>query len=195
MSRVALTALGCLAWLALASAQSKDVTTGAVQRAFVSGGHVNLDLSAGDYRISGSPDRTLRVEWQVRDPDEARRVMVNADVQGPRAQVVTDGPSNHFRVRIQVPLRSDLLVRLTAGDLTIEGIEGNKDVQSHAGDLAIDMRRAEDYKRVEASVWAGDLEIRPLNVSKSGLFRSYTWSGKGPYQLYARLKAGDLRIY
>jgi hypothetical protein len=188
--------VGCIGCLAVVTAQAgRDSTTGTVQKAFVSGGQVHLDLSAGDYRISGSPEPSVRVEWQVRYPDEARDVRIDADIDGKRARIVTDGPSSHFRVRIQVPQRSDLVVRLTAGDISIDGIEGNKDVESHAGDMSIDMRRAEDYNRVEASVWAGDLEIRPLNVSKGGLFRSYNWSGRGPYRLHAHLKAGDLRIY
>jgi hypothetical protein len=69
-----------------------------------------------------------------------------------------------------LPTRSGLRVRLTAGDLTVEGIEGNKDIESHAGDLTIDVGRAEDYHRVDASLWAGDLQAPPFNVSKGGLF-------------------------
>ena len=40
-----------------------------------------------------------------------------------------------------------------------------------------------------------DLHAAPFNVIKGGLFRSFDWSGKGPYRLHAKLKAGDLRLY
>ena len=83
---------------------------------------------------------------------------------------------------------------LTAGDLTVDGIEGNKDIESHAGDLTIDVGRAEDYSHVDAALWAGDLEAPPFNVSKGGLFRSFDWKGGGAYTLHAHLKAGDLRL-
>ena len=195
MTRLLTVSLGCLAYMAVAAAQSTDATQGSVERAFASGGSLSLDLSAGDYRISGAQDQTVRVAWQVDSPDEARHVKVDADVTGTRARIKTDGPSRHFRVRIQVPSRADLVVRLSAGDLTVRGVSGNKDVELHAGDLNIDMGKADDYNRVDASVWAGDLNIEPLKVSKGGLFRSYEWKGKGPYSLRAHLKAGDLRIY
>ena len=96
---------------------------------------------------------------------------------------------------IEVPERSDLFVRLTAGDLRIEDIRGNKDVELYAGDARIDVGRAEDYHTVDASVWAGDIHAAPFHVSKGGLFRSFDWSGKGPYRLHAKLKAGDIRLY
>jgi hypothetical protein len=98
-------------------------------------------------------------------------------------------------VTIQVPTRSDLYVRLTAGDMTVERVEGNKDIEAHAGDLNIDVIRAEDYHTVDASIWAGDLTARPFNVTKEGLFRSFDWKGHGPYRLHAHLKAGDLRLF
>jgi hypothetical protein len=107
---------------------------------------------------------------------------------------MTDGP-DHFEVDIQVPSRADLYVRLTAGELTIEGIEGNKDVGLHAGELDIDVGRPEDYKSVSASVWAGELHATPYNENKEGLFRSFDWTGKGPYTLEARLKAGEVRLH
>ena len=74
-------------------------------------------------------------------------------------------------------------------------MRGNKDVELHAGDLSIDVGRAEDYNHVDASLWAGDLHAAPFNVVKGGLFRSFDWNGKGPYRLHAKMKAGDLRLY
>jgi hypothetical protein len=194
MKQWATLVLAFVACLATLTAQSTDKTSGSVQKAFAAGGHIRLTLSAGDYHISGSPDSGIRVEWKVRYADEAQRVHVDTDVQAARAHVNIEGPSNHFSVRVQVPTRSDLYVRLTAGDLDVDAVDGNKDIELHAGDMRIDMGRPEAYKHVDASIWAGDLEIRPLRVSKGGLFRSYEWKGDGAYSLHAHLKAGDLRI-
>jgi hypothetical protein len=155
-----------------------------------------MDLSAGEYRISGGTDNRIRVEWSLRDPDQLSRVHAQADVRDRDASITTDGPSNKgLKVAIQVPDRSDLYVRLTAGDLRVEDIRGNKDIELHAGDARIDVGRAEDYHAVDASVWAGDIQAAPFHVFKDGLFRSFDWSGKGPYRLHAHLKAGDLRLY
>jgi len=155
-----------------------------------------MDLSAGEYHISGSTDNRIRLAWSVRDADQLPRVRARADVRDRDANITTDGPNNRgLKVTIQVPERSGLYVRLTAGDLRIEDIRGDKDIELHAGDARIDVGRAEDYHSVDASVWAGGLQAAPFHVFKDGLFRSFDWSGKGPYRLHARLKAGDLRLY
>jgi hypothetical protein len=165
-----------------------------LERAFAPGGAIHMNLSAGGYRISGAKEDRIRVQWKVRNVEDLPRVRVQADVKGSVATLATDGVRNGFEAEIHVPTRSGLRVRLTAGDLTVEGIEGNKDIESHAGDLTIDVGRAEDYSRVDASLWAGDLEAPPFNVSKGGLFRSFDWKGSGAYTLHAHLKAGDLRL-
>jgi hypothetical protein len=176
-------------------ATQESRTSDSLERAFVANGRIRMDLSAGEYRISGSPDLRIRLDWKVRDSDQLWRVKTRVDVRGSDATVMTDGPSNHFSVNIQVPARSDLYVRLTAGELRLERVEGNKDVELHAGELDIDVNRAEDYHSVDASVWAGEIHADPFHISKEGLFRSFDWRGKGPYRLHAKLKAGEVRLF
>jgi len=188
----ALLGTACLAASVLLAFQERP--TDSLERAFASNGRIKMDLSAGEYRISGVSDNRIRLDWSVRDADQLSKVQARADVKGTEATITTDGPSNHFKVNIQVPTRTDLYVRLTAGDLRIEQIEGNKDVEVHAGDVRIDVGRAEDYQKVDAGIWVGDLNARPFQISKEGLFRSFDWKGNGPYRLHAHLKAGDLRL-
>ena len=180
----------------LAGTDQEGRTKESLERAFSQNGRIRMDLSAGDYRISGSPDDRIRLEWSLRDPAHLPRVKARADVRDREATITTDAPSNKgLKVVIQVPKQADLYVRLTAGDLRIEGIQGNKDVELHAGDMRIDVGRAEDYRNVDASVWAGDITAPPFQVNKGGLFRSFDWRGKGPYRLHAKLKAGDLHLF
>jgi hypothetical protein len=166
-----------------------------LERSFRANGRIRMDLSAGEYRISGSPDNRVRLRWRVQNPEDASVVRARIDVRDREATIETDGPHNHFDVEIQVPSRSDLYVRLTAGELRIENIEGNKDISAHAGELDIDVGRPEDYSKVSASVWAGEVHARPYNEQKEGLFRSFDWNGKGPYRLDAHLKAGEVRLH
>jgi hypothetical protein len=166
-----------------------------LERAFPSKGRIVMDLSAGEYRIVGRPENRIRLEWTVRDPEQLSAARARADVTGQQAKIVTDGPMNHFAVRMQVPERADLYIRLTAGDLRVENIHGNKDIESHAGELYIDVGHPEQYHHVDASIWAGELHAPPYRVQKEGLFRSFDWKGNGPYRLHARLKAGELRLF
>jgi hypothetical protein len=165
-------------------------------RPFSQNGKIRMELSAGDYIISGSKDERIHIRWSVRDADQLSRVHARADVRGADASIATDGPSNNgLRFDIQVPDRSDLHVRMTAGDIRIEDVRGNKDIELHAGDVRIDVGNAEDYNSVDASVWAGDIKAEPFNTIKGGLFRSFEWNGHGLYRLHVGLKAGDLRLY
>ena len=163
-----------------------------LERPFDAGGRITMDLSAGEYEITGSPDNRIRLDWDADDPDDVDN---RVTIKGTEARVSTDGPTNHFRVRIQVPARSNLYVRLTAGELAIKGIEGDKDVELHAGELDIDVVRADDYRHVDAAIWAGELHAAPFQITKEGLFRSFDWRGKGRYRLHAHLKAGELRLH
>jgi len=180
----------------LAGADQDGRAKESLERAFSQNGRIRMDLSAGDYRISDGPDNRIRLGWSVRDPAHLPRVKARADVHDREATITTDAPSNKgLKVVIQVPKQADLYVRLTAGDLRIDGIQGNKDVELYAGDVRIDVGRAEDYHVVDASVWAGDITAPPFQVNKGGLFRSFDWRGKGPYRLHAKLKAGDLHLF
>ena len=176
-----------------AAAQSKSPSS-SLERPFAAGGRIAMDLSAGEYEISGSPDGRIRLDWQVDDRGRLDEVESRIDIKGTEARVSIDGPQNNFNVRIQVPAHSNLHVRLTAGELAIKGIEGDKDVELHAGELDIDVIRATDYSRVDAGVWAGEIDATPFRITKEGLFRSFDWSGTGKYRLHAHLKAGELRL-
>ena len=165
-----------------------------IEKPFASGGTVTLKLSAGDYDVIGSTDNRIRIIWEndsIDNPD------VDADVvvRGTQATVETDGPNGKgVDARIDLPRRSDLIVTLSAGDLGISGIEGSKDVSARAGDINISVGAPEEYRHVNASVRIGDLKADPFNVSKGGLFRSFSWTGKGSYDLRAHLTVGDLRL-
>jgi len=191
------------AWLPMtfavlaATVSAQDaVTSGSLERPFRANGSVKMDLVAGDYRITGTAEERVRLDWSVRDAAALAKVQARADVRDNQLSITTDGPSNRgLKFVIQVPNQSDLHVRLTAGDLTIEDVRGNKDVELRAGDLRIDVGRAEDYQKVDGSLWAGDIKASAFQIFKGGLFRSFDWTGNGPYRLHAHLMAGDLHLY
>ena len=155
-----------------------------------------MDLAAGEYEITGTSTNHVRLEWSVRNPDRLWRVKARADVRGSLATVETDGPNNGgLRAAIKVPLKTDLDIRLPAGEIRIEGVEGNKEIDLYAGEVDLDVGQASDYRTVEASVWAGEIDAQPFKASKEGLFRSFDWSGSGQYRLRVKLWAGEIRLY
>lgn len=163
------------------------------ERPFVSGGTVRLELDAGEYEIVGSRDDRIRVTWDDREKDTD--VTLRIDARASRATVRTDTPWNDgAKIRIELPRRTNIVLRLSAGDLEISGIEGSKDISAHAGDVTIDVGSRDQYRYATASVRVGDLNAAAFNVRKEGLFRSFEWTGKGKYELRAHLTVGDLRL-
>lgn len=185
---VVLVVVGGVAW-----ATSAMATDGATEKTFAPGQRIWMDLSAGGYRIQAGRDDRIVVRWETRS-GEADEVRVDLTVKGSEATLVTKGPKNHFNVVVELPARTDLTMRLTAGDVRIRGVAGSKDISVWAGDIDIDVGRAEDYRTVDASVTAGDLSAPAFHVSKGGLFRSFSWQGPGKYDLNVRLTAGDLKL-
>lgn len=165
-----------------------------LEHPFKTGGTVHLDLAAGDYRVVGTDSTKVRVRWQTRRPGDAEWVRVRLAVDGGTAYVETGKRKDGLRVVVEVPSRSNLSLRLSAGNLEVRGIEGSKDVSVWAGDVGIEVGDASKYRSVRASVQVGELTARPFSIAKGGLFRSFRTSGKGPYELSARLGAGELTL-
>ena len=192
--------LGVLALgsLMLAQAPPPQAAAGdySIERPFVEGGRVRLQLASGDYTVrAGTSDRIL-VRWETGDKArvaDVKKLVVDVLVDGGMASVVTDGPSKHMQFTIEVPARSDLHLRMRAGEMQVLGIEGHKDIRMTAGDLEIGVRR-ESLAAAHASVTFGDLDAPALGISKSGIKRSLDWIGGGTYALDARLGAGEITL-
>ena len=162
-----------------------------LERPFAAGGQVKMELEGGDYKISPTDTNHIAVTWEQRG-----NVEVKIDTNGGTAKVSTiHTPHNNFHCEIEVPRTSDLYIRLSAGNLDIGAIKGNKDVESHAGNVDIAVVNPEDYSRVDASLLAGNIDASPFQGNKSGLFRSFDWHGNGRYRLHAHLMAGNLNLH
>jgi hypothetical protein len=162
---------------------------------FPSGGQLRVHLRSGDFRIVGSDTNKVTVQLSGKQADNAGDLTVRFKPSSTGAELrISGGPRNDLQVTIKVPKNTGLFVRMPAGELALDGISGDKDVELHAGDLTISGSNAKDYSRVDASVTAGGLEAPPFGESHGGLFRSFHKNGPGKYQLYAHVGAGDLTV-
>lgn len=121
------------------------------------GGLVRLKLSSGDYTVRpGNGDR-ISVHWEPNEPankkklEEMKKIKVHVETSGLITTIRTEGPTRHARMVIEIPARTDLYLRMRAGDVRIEGIEGNKDIHMTAGELNIDVRPS-SYSYRNASI-------------------------------------------
>jgi hypothetical protein len=181
-----------LIFSAFSFAEPQATSVDTLEKEFVFGGKIRIELSAGNYEIRPSRDNKIRLHWSTEKATDMRRVHANIESRGSEASITTDGPDDNIRVEIEVPRRSDMHLRITAGNVSIYGIEGDKDIEGRAGNLDVDVIDPEMYKRVDGSVIAGNVEALPFHASKSGLFRSFHWNGGGIYRLHAHLMAGNI---
>ena len=180
-------------------AGSKTVTTKIGEPHFEaplpSGFPLRLYVRSGDIRVVGSEDGKISVDISGKNSHKINDLKHRLAILDSSAEFhLSGGPRNDFQITIHLPKNCDLFLRVPAGDVTVEGISGNKDIELHAGDLSIHVGNPEEYSLVEASVNAGDVEASPFGESHSGLFRSFKKSGAGKYKLHAHVGAGDLTL-
>jgi hypothetical protein len=192
---IALVVLSPASNLAQSKIEVTDLQNHPFSADFPSGGHLRMHLRSGDFRIVGTDDNKITVQLSGKKADNAGDLTVRFKPASTGAELrIFGGPRNDLQVTIHVPKYTGLFVRMSAGELNLEGISGDKDVELHAGDLTISGNDAADYSQVDASVTAGDIEAEPFGESHGGLFRSFHKNGPGKHQLHAHVGAGDLTL-
>ena len=195
MSTVLLAMIGlCAAFAYGQDARVEEVGKSPVEVKFSPGSQLRMDLCSSGIELRGVDENVLRVSYwpQSGRTDEVR---VRLRTEGNRGYVRVSGcPHNNFQIKIEVPKESDLYLRMFAGELVVKGVSGNKDVRLSAGQLTMDIGAVSDYSHVDASVSSGELDARPFDVEKGGLFRSFERSGSGKYRLHAHVGAGELDL-
>lgn len=179
--------------LSILPASVRAQSTGSpMEKDFVSGGKIEITLESGDYHVRASTDGRIHVRW---NEASARGVRVKVTTNGKSAELrVENTPHNNFHATIEVPALTDVRIRLTAGNLEMAGITGDKDIEANAGNLNISVGNSNDWGDVDASVTAGDLHAPAFQTATGGLFRSFKWKGPGKYRLHAHLMAGDINL-
>lgn len=181
--------------LLVGAAGAQDLVPEAhVEREFASGGGIQMQLAPGDYTITGTGAEHIRITYHPAETTSGP-VQVELRAAGSSASLKVRHTAHNFHAEIEVPQRSDLYVRLGAGDLNVQEVAGSKDIEVHAGDVNVDVRRPEDYRQVDASVAVGDLRAPAFNVNQDGLARSFKRQGPGSYRLHVHVGAGDVRLY
>jgi hypothetical protein len=119
-------------------------------------------------------------EIHVIGTDESK---ISVEISGKRAYAARDLKSN-----------TDLYARIPAGEVHVENIANNQDIQLHAGDLTVEVGDSADYSHVDASVIAGEVDAPSFGEYHGGLFRSFRHNGSGRYRLHAHVGAGQLTL-
>lgn len=157
-----------------------------------SAGNISMTLRAGEIEVVGTKANALRITCNIGNRNDAARVKISFAAGRIRVQ---GGPDRDVNYRIEVPEKTGVVIRATAGDLRVKGLIEDKDIELRAGNLTIDVGDPGSYKVAEGNVLAGNISERPFGSAKDGLFRRFRKENRsGQYRLHAELLAGDLRL-
>ena len=155
---------------------------------------LNIELGSGDYQIVASDSDSIAVVYPDGKPDDLRKVKVQIGSGRGQNYLKITGPKSNFRAVIEVPRKTDLRIRMLAGDLKVGEVEGNKDIEVRAGSLELNAIHPQEYAKADFSVRLGDVNAPIYKETKSGLGRSFKAYGPGKYQLHAHVEVGDLTL-
>lgn len=168
---------------------------------FPSGGNLRMHIRSSGVRITGGDEGKIAIRFSAPHAESLSNVRVKLKQIGNRGDLeISGGPSNDFQINITIPRQSNLYVRMFAGELDVAQVDGDKDLQIHAGEMNVRLPDASEYGPVYASVTTGDLDASAFGISKSGLFRSFHTNtalhkdSAGKYSLHAHVGAGELDI-
>jgi hypothetical protein len=152
-----------------------------------------IELGSGDYQIVPSESDCIAVVYEENLPDQ-RKVEVQIGSGHGQNTLKIAGPKSNFHAVIEVPRKTDLHVRMLAGDLHVGEVEGNKDIEMLSGNLELTSIRPEDYAKTDFSVRVGDLIAPSFKSGKNGAWRSLRTHGPGKYRLHAYVGVGGMTL-
>jgi hypothetical protein len=157
------------------------------------GASLRLHLHEGDFRIVGSDSEKISIHVGGKNAEQAKGIKIQLKRSGSAVDLrLSHVPKNELQVTIEIPRSTNLYARMRGGDLSVQGVAGDKDLELTGGDLTIQVERPDDYSHVDLSVKFGDVSGSQFGDPKGWIGNSVRKDGNGKYRLHARVMAGDL---
>lgn len=150
--------------------------------------------------IVGTDQGAIHVTCSAASDETATSVALHFSPTPNGGKLSIDGTSlqhgnNGLDVRIEVPRRTNLSIRMFAGQVTVEEVKGDKDIEIGAGQITISSIHDGDYRNVDASVIVGEVQAQAFGVEKGGFFRDFSRKNSGgEYWLHAHVTTGQVEL-
>jgi hypothetical protein len=160
---------------------------------FASGDTLRLHLHDGDFHIVGSDSDQLSIHVEGKNVEQAKNIKIQLQRSGTVVDLtLSHVPKNELQVTIEIPKSTNLYTRMRGGDLSVQDVVGDKDLELTGGDLILQGGNPEDYSHVDLSVRFGDISGSSFGDPKGWIGNSLQKDGTGKYKLHAHVMAGDL---
>jgi len=157
--------------------------------------NVRLHLKDGDFRVVGVDSNDIMIRTDGKNVAEAKRMRVRLKRSGHSLDLTFfHVPKNEVQVTIAIPRETGLFARMRGGDLSVDGVAGDKDLALVGGDLSIQVPDPGEYGPVDLSVKFGDVSGSQFGNPKGWIGNRVKQNGIGKYRLHARVFAGDLML-
>jgi hypothetical protein len=167
-------------------------------REFVSGGYIHVRLSVGDLHIKRGDSAKIRLEYTVKSSRESHvKQARDFNIRGNDATVEFHAPTGsgntQFDVELEVPANTHLDIHQKVGDLTVDSVEGDKDLNLGVGDIRVSTGRS-GYRLVNASTGIGDVDSDGYGETRGWLGKTLKYHGDGKFELRAHVGVGDIKL-
>jgi hypothetical protein len=167
-------------------------------RDFVAGGMLHVRLSVGDLRIKRGAGNKISLHYTVKSRRErnVKEARVDFEIRGNDASIEFHAPTGgntQFDVELEVPANTNLDVHEKVGDMTIEDIEGDKDLELSVGDIRV-AKGSSPYRLVRATTGIGDVNSDGYGETSGWLGKTLKYRGGGKYELRAHVGVGDITL-
>ena len=161
------------------------------------GATLKIDSMPAGVEIVGTDQESVHVSCSIEgtDAEEDTRLKLS----GPPTHVRLTITGHHLqhgsvRIRVQVPRRTNLEFQMPAGDVKVDGVNGDKNFAVHAGKITISSN-SWNYRNIDASVSIGAVNAQVYSSQKGGFFRSFRKEdASGEYRLYAHVTTGQIDL-
>lgn len=171
-------------WSENIASASKLPTSKSVEVHITSGGVTILGTATNDYRVT--------TEGASLEGEKDAKISIQRDQQP--VVIKVSGLPQGSRARIEIPQASNLAVKMGAGELLIQGVQGDTYAMLRAGKMVIDVGQRSEYSSAKASVFAGAIKAPAFALEKGGMFRFFTFNGSGSSTLQAHVTSGELTL-
>jgi hypothetical protein len=159
---------------------------------------LHVHLSVGDVHVKRGEGTKIHLTYTVKSSHErnVKDARVDFEVRGNDAVLEFHAPSGdntQFDVELEVPANTNLDVRDKVGDLTVENIDGDKDLELGVGDIRVANEHA-GYRLVHASAGIGDVNSDGYGETSGWLGKTLKYHGDGKYELRAHVGVGDINL-
>lgn len=156
---------------------------------------VRLHLHDGDFRIIGSDSDDITIQTNGKNQPLAKKMKVHLERTADSLSITfSHVPKNECQVTIAIPKETNLFARMRAGDLSVDGVSGDKDLELTGGDMSIQVPDPDAYGTVDLKVRFGDVSGSQFGDPKGWMGSSLKRDGNGKYRLHAHVFAGDLTL-